>query len=302
MSDTDIYFYFDPVCPFAWMTSKWVRQVAAQRDYTVDWRFISLRMINAAVDYDSQFPPGYEAGHTAGLKLLRVAARVRAEYGRDKVGPLYEAIGARCSTPYPTNATPGAAACASSKPILAHLGLPGDLADALDDSSSTPSCAGDGRGTRPHRQGRRNPHHPLPAPRWYGVLRAGDQPTARRSRRHSALGPRRRPRWLPRVRRAQAQPARAAPAAQLRGRHRPGRHPRGLARRQPTHQEVRSDPASIRAEQGRFGRRSDGRVTASTVAGSSQDPTERCARFEGGTADVRDAACSACSAIVCYRS
>jgi hypothetical protein len=58
------------------MTSKWVRQVTEQRDYTVDWRFISLRMINAAVHYDSHFPPGYEAGHTAGLKLLRVAARV----------------------------------------------------------------------------------------------------------------------------------------------------------------------------------------------------------------------------------
>jgi 2-hydroxychromene-2-carboxylate isomerase len=93
MSDADIHFYFDPVCPFAWMTSKWVRMVQAQRDYTVDWRFISLRMINAAVDYDSQFPPGYEAGHTAGLKLLRVAARTRAEHGRDAVGRLYAPIG-----------------------------------------------------------------------------------------------------------------------------------------------------------------------------------------------------------------
>ena len=79
-------FYFDPVCPFAWMTSKWVRMVAAQRDYTVDWRFISLRMINAHVDYDAHFPPGYEAGHTAGLRLLRVAARDprRARAGRGR--------------------------------------------------------------------------------------------------------------------------------------------------------------------------------------------------------------------------
>jgi 2-hydroxychromene-2-carboxylate isomerase len=93
MNDADINFYFDPLCPFAWMTSKWVRQVAAQRDYSVDWRFISLRIINADVDYDSHFPAGYEAGHTAGLRLLRVAARARAEHGRQAVGPLYEAIG-----------------------------------------------------------------------------------------------------------------------------------------------------------------------------------------------------------------
>ena len=70
----DVNFYFDPVCPFAWMTSKWVRKVQAQRDYTVEWRFISLRLLNAHVDYDAQFPPEYEAGHTAGLRLLRAAA------------------------------------------------------------------------------------------------------------------------------------------------------------------------------------------------------------------------------------
>jgi len=43
VAERDINFYFDPVCPFAWMTSKWVRKVQAQRDYSVDWRFISLR-------------------------------------------------------------------------------------------------------------------------------------------------------------------------------------------------------------------------------------------------------------------
>ena len=53
------------------MTSKWVRQVQAQRAYTLDWRFISLRTINANVDYHNHFPPGNEGGHTAGLQLLR---------------------------------------------------------------------------------------------------------------------------------------------------------------------------------------------------------------------------------------
>ena len=62
----DLDFYFDPVCPFAWMTSKWVRMVAEQRGYKVDWRFISLRMINADIDYESHVPPGYEDGHTRG--------------------------------------------------------------------------------------------------------------------------------------------------------------------------------------------------------------------------------------------
>lgn len=40
------------------MTNKWVRKVAAQRDYAADRRFTSLRMLNASVDYDSHFPVG----------------------------------------------------------------------------------------------------------------------------------------------------------------------------------------------------------------------------------------------------
>ena len=138
MHHADIHFYFDPVCPFAWMTSKWVRMVQAQRDYTVDWRFISLRMINAAVDYGSQFPRGYEAGHTAGLKLLRVAARTRAEHGRGAVGPLYAALGTRI---FDAPADPGQAdggyrgTPAFLAPALAEASLPATLADALDDTS-----------------------------------------------------------------------------------------------------------------------------------------------------------------------
>jgi len=134
----DLDFYFDPVCPFAWMTSKWVRMVAAQREYTVDWRFVSLRMINAHIDYDAHFPPEYEAGHTAGLKLLRVAARTRAEHGRAAVGPLYLAMGRRIFDTAPDGrATTGVhqGSRAFLEPILVEAGLPAELADALDDTT-----------------------------------------------------------------------------------------------------------------------------------------------------------------------
>ena len=136
MSDASIRFYFDPVCPFAWMTSKWVRMVAAQRDYTVDWRFISLRMINSHIDYDSHFPVGYEEGHTSGLRLLRVAARARATRGRAAVGTFYEAVSSEIFD------SPGAASLTATtrgsrdfvEPLLARAGLPADLAGALDDT------------------------------------------------------------------------------------------------------------------------------------------------------------------------
>jgi mycothiol-dependent nitroreductase-like protein len=134
MADADIHFYFDPVCPFAWMTSKWVRLVTAQRDYNVDWRFISLRMVNAAVDYDTHFPSGYESGHTAGLKLLRAAARVRAELGRDRIGPLYEALGAEIFDTVPDRHQ-DRGSVEFLGPILNRIGLSSSFADALDDTS-----------------------------------------------------------------------------------------------------------------------------------------------------------------------
>ena len=128
----DLHFWFDPVCPFAWMTSKWVRQVAAQRDYAVEWRFISLRLINAHVDYDAHFPPGYEAGHTAGLQLLRVAARTRSELGGEAVGKLYAALGARIWDTDQDVSTRASRELVEQ--VLLSVELPVSLADALEDA------------------------------------------------------------------------------------------------------------------------------------------------------------------------
>jgi hypothetical protein len=134
----DLHFYFDPVCPFAWMTSKWVRMVAQRRDYRVDWRFISLRIINSDIDYADHFPQDYEQGHTAGLRLLRVAARARAQHGREIVGQLYEAMGTRIfdtpRTDDPLSASDQGARRVL-EPLLDKVGLPLDLADALDDEA-----------------------------------------------------------------------------------------------------------------------------------------------------------------------
>ncbi len=139
MTNYDAHFYWDPVCPFAWITSRWVHKVVEQRGYQVDWRFISLRIVNAAVDYDAHFPPEYEAGHSAGQRMLRVAAAARAEHGRESMGALYTAYGEAIFDREPPEdnvawrnfmGTPE-----HVEPILAAAGLPSSLVDALYDES-----------------------------------------------------------------------------------------------------------------------------------------------------------------------
>ena len=137
MTQPDLRFYFDPVCPFAWMTSKWVRKVVAQRDYSVEWRFISLRLLNSHIDYDAHFPPEYEAGHTAGLRLLRVAVRARAEHGAEAVGPLYAAFGTHVfeTAPDVPSVVQRLDDGSLLPAVLRDAGLPLSLADAVSDES-----------------------------------------------------------------------------------------------------------------------------------------------------------------------
>jgi hypothetical protein len=90
MADTaDVEFFWDPMCPWAWITSRWVAEVARQSDYTVNWRFICLRLLNEHKDYNKDFPEGYIAGHGTGQKLLRVAAAIREAEGPARMGELY---------------------------------------------------------------------------------------------------------------------------------------------------------------------------------------------------------------------
>jgi 2-hydroxychromene-2-carboxylate isomerase len=133
----DIEFYWDPICPFAWVTSRWVEKVVAQRPMTVDWRFISLRILNEGRDYETEFPPNYLDMHTRGVRMLRVAAAAREAHGRELVGPLYTALG---ESIWNRTRQPGVQAFAGIgdaehlSAVLAVVGLPAALAAAADDA------------------------------------------------------------------------------------------------------------------------------------------------------------------------
>ena len=88
----DLDFFFDPVCPWAWITSRWVTEVKQLRSYEVNWRFICLKMINEN-NTAEWYTPQYKAGHMAGLYGLRVADQVRIEHGNEQVAALYTALG-----------------------------------------------------------------------------------------------------------------------------------------------------------------------------------------------------------------
>jgi protein-disulfide isomerase-like protein with CxxC motif len=88
----DLFFHFDPVCPWAYITSRWVTEVRAQRGYDVSWKFISLFMINDERGY-GEGNKAWRDAHFAGLQALRVASAARAAAGNDAVDAVYTALG-----------------------------------------------------------------------------------------------------------------------------------------------------------------------------------------------------------------
>ena len=129
----DLEFFFDPVCPWAWITSRWVTEVRDLRDYDVQWRFISLKFLNAdKMDY-SKMPEGYADIHAAGTKGLRVAARARAEQGNDAVAAVYTALGTSLHN-RDERALFVADARGHVASLLSAAGLPGEWADDVDNT------------------------------------------------------------------------------------------------------------------------------------------------------------------------
>lgn len=136
----DLDFFFDPVCPFAWQTSRWIRRVIELDGIDVEWRFICLRIINADLDYAAEFPPNYEAGHSLGRSLLRVCASVRAAEGSGPIGSIYEAFGNELWNREPEGEGMNAVMGTLAKPfdvgdVLTRVGVDAAHAAAFDDSS-----------------------------------------------------------------------------------------------------------------------------------------------------------------------
>lgn len=79
---TAVTFFFDPLCPWSWRTSVWIREVQRQEPLDIRWRFFSLALAN-----------DYAADRPQALAPLRVAALAGHEGGNDAVDRVYIALG-----------------------------------------------------------------------------------------------------------------------------------------------------------------------------------------------------------------
>jgi 2-hydroxychromene-2-carboxylate isomerase len=85
----EISFYFDPMCPWAFQTSRWIRTVRAATDLSIEWKFFSLEEVNRV---DGKKHP-WERPWSFGFGQMRVGALIRREEGNDAVDRWYDAVG-----------------------------------------------------------------------------------------------------------------------------------------------------------------------------------------------------------------
>lgn len=113
----NVDFWFDPVCPYTWLTSRWLREVERVRDVRVRWRVMSLSVLNEHLDVDPEDPDGRWGDSMRGPG--RVCAAVAARHGSDVLGRYLDALGVRL---HERGEWDGAARA------LADAGLPTELA------------------------------------------------------------------------------------------------------------------------------------------------------------------------------
>ncbi|MEJ7834326.1 MAG: DsbA family protein [Nocardioides sp.] len=122
---TNADFWFDPFCPFAWITSRWILEVEQVRDISVTWHIMSLAYLNQ----DKDVPDDYREMLKPAWGPVRVCIAAEQKHGQEVLLPLYTALGTRIHNGEEDISRELIAAA------VAEAGLEPELVDAMDDSS-----------------------------------------------------------------------------------------------------------------------------------------------------------------------